>query len=47
VGYLPGLRPALVLDMSGTMHGCHLPLKRVVRPPHTPIQRCKQLRIVA
>jgi len=33
VGYLPGLRPAILLDMSGTMHGCHIPLKRVVRHP--------------
>eukprot|EP00976_Prorocentrum_cordatum_P040713 826432-Prorocentrum_minimum.AAC.2 len=29
VGYLPGLRPLLVLDLSGTMHGCERRLRRV------------------
>lgn len=29
--YLPGLRPVILLDMSGTMHGCQLALRRVIR----------------
>ena len=28
--YLPGLRPVILLDMSGTMHGCAMAMRRVI-----------------